>query len=75
MVYELFKLLDTSERGGIDDVQFRSFMTLATDLTKKQINQIFDIFDLDRSGSVEFGEVSDATKPASINVIFNSFFS
>ena len=57
MIFELFKLLDTRNQGGIDDIQFRAFMSAATDLSNKNIDQIFDIFDLDRSGMVDFAEV------------------
>lgn len=41
-----------------DDIQFSIFLKRATDLRQSDIDVIFDIFDLDRSGSVEFDEVS-----------------
>ncbi|KAJ3238783.1 EF-hand calcium-binding domain-containing protein 9 [Chytriomyces hyalinus] len=53
---EVFQLLDWRGAGSLDDIQFLSFMTLATDLKEKQVYKVFDIFDLDRSGSVEFDE-------------------
>ncbi|KAJ1508873.1 EF-hand calcium-binding domain-containing protein 9, partial [Coelomomyces lativittatus] len=56
LVYELFHLLDYRQTGGIDDIQFTAFLICCTDLSKKQIYKVFDIFDLDRSGSCEFDE-------------------
>lgn len=56
MVWELFKLLDWRGTGSLDDIQFTVFLSMATDLNEKQIMKVFDIFDLDRSGSVEFDE-------------------
>ncbi|KAJ3408308.1 EF-hand calcium-binding domain-containing protein 9 [Chytriomyces hyalinus] len=53
---EVFQLLDWRGAGSLDDIQFLSFMTHATDLKEKQVYKVFDIFDLDRSGSVEFDE-------------------
>ncbi|KAG5460286.1 MAG: hypothetical protein BJ554DRAFT_7682 [Olpidium bornovanus] len=57
LIWEYFKLLDSRGAGGIDDVQFEAFLSGCTDLSKKQIIKVFDIFDLDRSGSCEFDEV------------------
>jgi Ca2+-binding EF-hand superfamily protein len=53
----MFKLLDWRGTGSLDDIQFNAFMGFATDLKERQIYKVFDIFDLDRSGSVEFDEV------------------
>ncbi|KAJ3415741.1 EF-hand calcium-binding domain-containing protein 9 [Chytridiales sp. JEL 0842] len=52
----MFKLLDWRGTGSLDDIQFNAFMIVATDLKERQIYKVFDIFDLDRSGSVEFDE-------------------
>jgi Ca2+-binding EF-hand superfamily protein len=57
LVLEFFRLLDCKGTGGIDDIQFAAFLNCCTDLSKTQIYKIFDIFDLDRSGSCEFDEV------------------
>jgi Ca2+-binding EF-hand superfamily protein len=56
MCWEVFKILDWRGSGGLDDIQFTSFLSSATDLNRTQIYKVFDIFDLDRSGSVEFDE-------------------
>ncbi|KAJ3371500.1 EF-hand calcium-binding domain-containing protein 9 [Allomyces arbusculus] len=56
LVLEYFRLLDCKGTGGIDDIQFAAFLSTSTDLSKSQIYKIFDIFDLDRSGSCEFDE-------------------
>ncbi|KAJ1568632.1 EF-hand calcium-binding domain-containing protein 9 [Cladochytrium tenue] len=56
LCWEVFKLLDWRGTGSLDDIQFAAFMTVATDLKERQILKVFDIFDLDRSGSVEFDE-------------------
>ncbi len=45
----------------MDDIQFSVFLQMVTDLNQKQIEKIFDIFDLDRSGAVEFDEVFKKT--------------
>jgi Ca2+-binding EF-hand superfamily protein len=59
-IVEFFKWLDTKGQGGLDDVQFRAFLSCSViDMSRRQMDKIFDMFDLDRSGSVEFGEVSD----------------
>jgi len=57
VVYELFKLIDFRGTGALDDVQFTSFLQSTTNLSQSHIEKIFYIFDLDRSGSVEFDEV------------------
>eukprot|EP00842_Homolaphlyctis_polyrhiza_P003502 jgi/Hompol1/4152/HPOL_006949-RA len=56
MLVELFKMLDWRGTGGLDDVQFQCILSHATDLKESQIYKIFDLFDLDGSGSVEFDE-------------------
>ncbi|KAI9320301.1 hypothetical protein DFJ73DRAFT_967253 [Zopfochytrium polystomum] len=56
LCWEVFKLLDWRGNGSLDDIQFTAFMTSVTDLKERQVYKVFDIFDLDRSGSVEFDE-------------------
>jgi Ca2+-binding EF-hand superfamily protein len=56
VVYELFKLIDFRGTGALDDIQFTSFLQSVTNLSQSHIEKIFYIFDLDRSGSVEFDE-------------------
>lgn len=56
LAWEMFKLMDWRGTGSLDDIQFATFMSYATDLKERQIYKVFDIFDLDRSGSVEFDE-------------------
>ncbi len=57
IILELFQHLDFKKVGGIDDVQFSAFLAASTDLNPNQIQKVFDIFDIDRSGSCEFDEV------------------
>ena len=57
MVHELFKALDWNQSKKLDDIQFQSFMNISTDLNNSEIYKIFDLLDLDGSGSVEFDEV------------------
>lgn len=57
MVLELFKALDWNSCKKLDDIQFQSFMNVSTDLKNSEIYKIFDLLDLDGSGSVEFDEV------------------
>jgi Ca2+-binding EF-hand superfamily protein len=57
LVVEMFQALDWSKTGGLDDIQFYSLMSYATDLKSHEIYKIFDLLDLDGSGSVEFDEV------------------
>ena len=54
IIYELFNVLDFNSTKGLDDIQFCCFLTEATDLNHSQVSTIFDIFDLNRSGIVEF---------------------
>ncbi|KAI8804665.1 hypothetical protein BJ742DRAFT_447328 [Cladochytrium replicatum] len=56
LTLEIFNILDWRGAGALDDIQFKAFMMAVTDLKERQIYQVFDIFDLDRSGSVEFDE-------------------
>eukprot|EP00834_Sanchytrium_tribonematis_P000452 NODE_8_length_66115_cov_0.981823.p37 type:complete len:201 gc:universal NODE_8_length_66115_cov_0.981823:54236-53634(-) len=55
-VLDIFNLLDFNNKDGLDDIQFCSFLLECTDLSPDQASHIFDIFDLDKSGMVEFNE-------------------
>mmetsp|Transcript_26680 Transcript_26680/g.43628 ORF Transcript_26680/g.43628 Transcript_26680/m.43628 type:complete len:213 (+) Transcript_26680:84-722(+) len=55
-VHEFFSALDIRNEGQIDDVQFLAFMQASTDLPESQIYKVFDMFDVDDSGYVEFDE-------------------
>jgi len=52
----LFDLLDIRGDGQLDDVQFLGFMKVSTNLSDSEIYRIFDVFDVDKSGSLEFDE-------------------
>ncbi|KAL3895943.1 MAG: hypothetical protein SGCHY_004394 [Lobulomycetales sp.] len=51
-----FELMDWRGDGGLDDIQFIAFLQSATDLNFSQAEKLFEVFDTDRSGSVEFDE-------------------
>ena len=53
---EYFKLLATNDGASLDDIQFRAFLLCSTDLTNSKAERVFELFDVDRSGSVEFDE-------------------
>eukprot|EP00741_Cyanophora_paradoxa_P006121 tig00000944_g5936.t1 len=55
-IHEFFNCLDIRDLGAIDDVQFLAFMKASTDLPEAQIYKVFDMFDVDDSGSIEFDE-------------------
>jgi hypothetical protein len=57
LCWEIFTYLDWKQTSSLDDIQFSTFLTFVTDLKLVQAERVFDIFDLDRSGSVEFDEV------------------
>ena len=56
LIYQAFQMLDWKGVGSLDDIQFSVFLTSVTDLTETQAIRIFDLFDMDRSGGVEFEE-------------------
>jgi Ca2+-binding EF-hand superfamily protein len=56
VVQELFQALDIHNNAHIDDIQFLAFMRSVTDLGDKEIYLLFDTFDVDCSGSIEFDE-------------------
>jgi Ca2+-binding EF-hand superfamily protein len=41
---------------ALNDVQFWAFMQVSTDLNKNQIYKVFDMLDVDGSGSIDFDE-------------------
>lgn len=51
-----FSSLDFRDVGWIDDAQFRMFMRASTDLNDRNIDDIFELLDLDGSSSCEFDE-------------------
>jgi Ca2+-binding EF-hand superfamily protein len=53
---EYFQVLDARKQESLDDIQFLSFITLNTDLSESKAYGLFDIFDIDGSGSVDFDE-------------------
>ena len=54
MVKELFMALDTRKKGLLDDVQFMCFMKAATDQSEKVIYKVFDMFDPESTGWIDF---------------------
>ena len=56
VILELFKCLDIHRELQLDDVQFWAFMSCSTDLTKSQIYKVFDMLDVDCSGTLDFDE-------------------
>ena len=56
IVHELFEALDIHNTSTLDDIQFLAFMRQCTDLGNKEIYLLFDTFDVDCSGSIEFDE-------------------
>eukprot|EP00699_Malawimonas_sp_californiana_P001973 EC716455.1.p1 GENE.EC716455.1~~EC716455.1.p1 ORF type:complete len:185 (+),score=17.93 EC716455.1:52-606(+) len=56
VVSEMFDALDIHGTSRLDDIQFLAYLQSCTDLSEKQIYLLFDTFDVDRSGSIEFDE-------------------
>jgi Ca2+-binding EF-hand superfamily protein len=56
LIYHAFQMLDFLEQGYLDDIQFTVFLTTVTSLSDTQSYKIFDLFDMDGSGSVEYEE-------------------
>eukprot|EP00727_Mastigamoeba_balamuthi_P012041 m51a1_g746 hypothetical protein (210) ;mRNA; f:511790-512529 len=52
----LFDAMDAGAHRALDDVQFVSWLRLATDLTDKHAYRLFDVFDTDKSGLIDFSE-------------------
>ncbi|XP_037091669.1 EF-hand calcium-binding domain-containing protein 9-like [Pollicipes pollicipes] len=53
---ELFNLLDIHEASAINDVIFCSWLRSCTDLSHGQLYDLFELFDVDRSGEIDFDE-------------------
>eukprot|EP01029_Cantina_marsupialis_P028562 TRINITY_DN776466_c0_g1_i1.p1 TRINITY_DN776466_c0_g1~~TRINITY_DN776466_c0_g1_i1.p1 ORF type:complete len:194 (-),score=34.01 TRINITY_DN776466_c0_g1_i1:67-648(-) len=51
-----FDTLDIHNSGNLDDVQVSSWLEKSTDLNLPQIFDIFSMFDIDDSGTIEFDE-------------------
>uniref|UniRef100_T1IUK8 EF-hand domain-containing protein n=1 Tax=Strigamia maritima TaxID=126957 RepID=T1IUK8_STRMM len=51
-----FSLLDCHKVGFLNDIQFSNFLKRVTDLSQRQIAKIFDLFDTDFSGRIDFDE-------------------
>eukprot|EP00736_Rhodelphis_marinus_P011467 Rmarinus@m.5563 len=56
LIWEFFKALDVRGLESLDDIQFLAFMKTCTDLSESQAYRVFDMFDVDHSGSLEFDE-------------------
>ncbi|XP_073229559.1 EF-hand calcium-binding domain-containing protein 9-like [Porites lutea] len=56
IILELFRLIDVHDEMALNDVQFCAFMKTATDLSTNQIYKVFDMLDVDGSGSMDFDE-------------------
>eukprot|EP00769_Ergobibamus_cyprinoides_P000717 gnl/Ergobibamus_cyprinoides/1726.p4 GENE.gnl/Ergobibamus_cyprinoides/1726~~gnl/Ergobibamus_cyprinoides/1726.p4 ORF type:complete len:103 (+),score=39.93 gnl/Ergobibamus_cyprinoides/1726:104-412(+) len=56
LLKHLFDSIDVRGTESLDDVQFTAFMLEATTLRESHILQVFDLFDIDSSGFLEFDE-------------------
>lgn len=56
IILELFRLIDVHREMALNDLQFCAFMKTATDLSTNQIYKVFDMLDVDGSGSMDFDE-------------------
>jgi len=56
VIYDFFTLLDVHGDNALNDVQFCAFLKSITDLTTTQIYKVFDMLDVDGSGSIDFNE-------------------
>lgn len=56
LVKRWFEYLDVLDSGQLDDIAFCSFVMSVTDLPKRSVYVVFDMFDVDSSGSIEFDE-------------------
>ena len=55
-IKQYFDDLDARGNGELDDMQFVAFMSMSTNLNEQDIYKVFDMFDVDHSGSIEFDE-------------------
>ena len=56
VIYDLFKLLDIHGEFALNDVQFCAFAKSVSDLSETRIYKVFDLIDVDGSGSIDFNE-------------------
>lgn len=56
VVHTLFSMLDVQEKEHLDDLAFVAFMVGTTTMTEAEAYKVFDIFDVDSNGSIEFDE-------------------
>ena len=56
VIYDLFSLIDVHNDESLNDVQFFAFLNSVTDLNESQSNTVFDMLDVDGSGSIDFNE-------------------
>ena len=56
VLYDLFCLIDVHNDQSLNDVQFYAFLATVTDLTESQSNAVFDMLDVDGSGSIDINE-------------------
>ena len=56
MLKSYFDLVDVRKQSALDDIQFLAVMKSFTDLREAQIYRVFDMFDVDDSGTIEFDE-------------------
>lgn len=56
IILELFRLLDVHNEMALNDLQFLAFMRVSTDLNESEIYKVFDMLDVDGSGTIDFDE-------------------
>lgn len=56
IIFDLFSLIDVHDDLSLNDVQFFAFLNSVTDLTESQSYSVFDMLDVDGSGSIDFNE-------------------
>jgi len=56
MVRKFFDSLDVRHLDALDDIQFIVFLQSCTDLSEDECLRVFDMLDVDDSGSIEFDE-------------------
>ena len=49
-------LIVGASQGTIDDLAFVAFILATTDMSETEAYKVFDIFDVDSNGSIEFDE-------------------
>lgn len=56
VIIDLFAMLDIHGENTLNDVQFCAFLKTITDLKTVQIYKVFDMLDVDGSGTIDFNE-------------------